>query len=78
MNPMGSMLVLVVVLVLIAVPILAIIAFVRTLSVQRSVNQIPQLTSRVFDLEQRVKSVDRKVGALAVNGGEASCLPVRE
>jgi uncharacterized membrane protein len=70
MNPMGSMLVIVVVLVLIAVPIIAIIAFVRTLSVQKSVNQIPQLTSRVYDLEQRVKSVDRKVGALAVNGGE--------
>jgi uncharacterized membrane protein len=65
---MESMLILVVVVVLIAVPIMAIVAFVRTLSVQRSVNQIPQLTSRIYDLEQRVKSVDRKVGALAVNG----------
>ena len=62
------MLILVVVVVLIAVPIMAIVAFVRTLTVQRSVNQIPQLTSRIYDLEQRVKSVDRKVGALAVNG----------
>ncbi len=62
------MLILVVVVVLIAVPIMAIVAFVRTLTVQRSVNQIPQLTSRIYDLEQRVKSVDRKVGALALNG----------
>jgi len=70
MDPLGPLLVVLVVLVLVAVPIIAILAFVRTLSVQRSVSQIPQLTSRVYDLEQRVKSVERKVGALAVNGGE--------
>ena len=70
MDPIAPLLIVLVVLVLIVVPIIAIIAFVRTLSVQRSVNQIPQLTSRVYDLEQRVKSVDRKVGALAVNGAE--------
>jgi uncharacterized membrane protein len=67
---MGPLLVLLAILVLVGVPIIAIIAFVRTLSVQKSVNQIPQLTSRVYDLEQRVKSVDRKVGALAVNGAQ--------
>ncbi len=70
MDPMAPLLILLVILVLIVVPIIAIIAFVRTLSVQKSVNQIPQLTSRVYDLEQRVKSVDRKVGALAANGAE--------
>lgn len=70
MDPIAPLLIVLVVLVLIGVPIIAIIAFVRTLSVQKSVNQIPQLTSRVFDLEQRVKSVDRKVGALAANGAE--------
>jgi uncharacterized membrane protein len=70
MDPIAPLLIVLIVLVLIGVPVIAIIAFVRTLSVQRSVNQIPQLTSRVFDLEQRVKSVDRKVGALAVNGAE--------
>lgn len=68
MNPLGPMLVLVVVVLLIAVPIMAILAFVRVMSVQRSVGQIPQLTARIYDLEQRVKSVDRKVGALATNG----------
>jgi uncharacterized membrane protein len=76
MNPMESMLILAVVVVLIAVPIMAIVAFVRTLSVQKSVSQIPQLTSRVYDLEQRIKSVDRKVGTLAVNGvGDAPSGP---
>ncbi len=43
---------------LVVVPILAILAFSRTFSLQKSVNQIPQLIARIYDLEQQLKSIE--------------------
>jgi uncharacterized membrane protein len=69
MEPIGSFLALVLVFLLVAVPIIAIVAFVRASNMQKSVGQIPQLVGRVYDLEQRLSSLDRRFAALSAAGG---------
>lgn len=46
--------------VLIAVPVLAIVAFVRAGAAQKAAEQIPRLTSRIWELERQVKAIDQK------------------
>jgi uncharacterized membrane protein len=72
MEPIGSFLAIVLVFLLVAVPIIAILAFIRATSLQKLVGQIPQLTGRIYDLEQRLKSVDQRLGVLSwIGAGEA-------
>src|SRR5579864_9197768 len=60
-----QLLILLLVSVLIVVPILAMVAFVRTSSLQKYINQIPQLTARIYELEQRLRALDHRIGAPA-------------
>src|SRR5579864_382052 len=72
MEPIGSFLAIVLVFLLVAVPIIAILAFIRATSLQKLVGQIPQLMGRIYDLEQRLKSVDQRLGVLSwIGAGEA-------
>jgi uncharacterized membrane protein len=68
MEPIGSFLALVLVFLLVAVPIIAIVAFVRASKVEKSVGQIPHLIGRVYDLEQRLSSLDGRFAALRAVG----------
>jgi len=63
--------ILVVVLVLVG-PILAIAAFVRVSSLRNLVDQIPKLTSRIYDLERKFAAVEKQ---LREQGGAANAKP---
>ena len=52
---------------LIAVPVLAIVAFVRAGSAQRAADQIPKLTSRIWELERQLRALGQSVAALGSN-----------
>ena len=56
---------------LIALPVLAIVAFVRAGAAQKTAEQIPRLTSRIWELERQVKAMDQKLGALAAGNVRA-------
>lgn len=60
------------ILVLIAVPVLAIVAFVRAGGAQRAADQIPRLTSRIWELERQVKAVDQRLVALAARDAQGA------
>src|SRR5215469_1752694 len=46
---------------LVAIPILSIIAFIRVSALQKAAREIPQLISRIYELEQRVKALDARL-----------------
>jgi uncharacterized membrane protein len=56
-----GLLILLVLLVLIGGPILAIVAFVRAGNLQKTAEQLPRLTARIYDLEQRLEALDRRL-----------------
>ena len=60
-----GLLILLVLLVLIGGPILAIVAFVRVGNLQKAAEQVPRLTARIYDLEQRLEALDRKLRSQA-------------
>lgn len=49
----------------VAVPILAIVAFVRSGRAGQGQGEIPHLIGRVYDLEQRLSAIERRIAALA-------------
>jgi uncharacterized membrane protein len=53
------------VVVVIATPILAIVALVRTSKVQDALAQVPRLISRIYDLEQRLDALQQKLRSLS-------------
>jgi len=61
MDSAASLLGMLLVLVLIGIPIIAIVALVRVSSLRREVAQIPRLIQRIYDLERRLESLDRKL-----------------
>jgi uncharacterized membrane protein len=52
---------------LVAVPILAIVAFVRSGRAQQAQGEVPHLISRVYDLEQRLNAIEKRIASLAFN-----------
>jgi uncharacterized membrane protein len=58
-----QLLALLAIFVAIAVPIVAIVAFVRAGAAQKTAEQIPRLTSRIWELERQIKTVDQKLSA---------------
>lgn len=62
---------LLVVIVLLVGPILAIVAFVRVNRLHGLVDQVPKLTSRIFDLERKISALEKALQA----GGAASAKP---
>ena len=56
-----GLLILLVLVVLIGGPILAIVAFVRVGNLQKAAEQLPRLTARIYDLEQRLEALDRRL-----------------
>ena len=54
------------VLLLFGFPLIAVIALVRVSGLRKSVQEIPQLIGRIYELEQRLQSLDRR---LAASGG---------
>jgi uncharacterized membrane protein len=70
MESLGLFFALLLVFLLVAVPIVALMALVRASSLEKSVHQIPQLIGRIYELEQRFKALDRRVSALIPGGRE--------
>jgi uncharacterized membrane protein len=58
MEPGLTLLVIVLVVLFLAAPILAIVAIVRSSSLRNTVEQIPKLISRVYDLERKLDALD--------------------
>ncbi|HUJ30477.1 MAG TPA: DUF2339 domain-containing protein [Candidatus Acidoferrum sp.] len=59
----------------VACPILAIAAFVRTSNLRRSLDQIPQLTSRLYDLEKRLSAIQHAAPSPSVGAPVTSPAP---
>jgi uncharacterized membrane protein len=59
------LLILLVLLILIGGPILAIVAFVRVGNLQKAAEQLPRLTARIYDLEQRFEALERRLRSQA-------------
>lgn len=51
----------------VAVPILAMIAFVRSGRGERARGEIPHLISRVYDLEQRLSAIEKRISLLTLS-----------
>jgi uncharacterized membrane protein len=56
----------------IGAPAIAIIALVRANALQKSVDQIPRLIARIYDLEQRLAALDSRSTALTASPGQAA------
>jgi uncharacterized membrane protein len=56
----------------IGAPAIAIIALVRASTLRKTVDQIPRLIARIYDLEQRLAVLDRRLAALPVAAREAT------
>ena len=72
MEPTLQLLGLLLVFFIIAVPVVAIVAFVRAGGAQKAAAQIPKLTARIWELERQVKSMDQKLAALAARDAHGS------
>jgi uncharacterized membrane protein len=76
MEPFAPILVLLIIVLLLVGPILAIVAFARVSSLQKSIGQIPQILSRIYALEERLKAIDRRLASFgAVSIFEAPAEP---
>lgn len=67
-----TLLVIVLVFVVIGVPVMAIVALVRVSTLRNSVGQIPQLISRIYDLEHRLQTLERRIEALRAPSEKAT------
>lgn len=68
-----SLLVVLLLLLVIGIPIMAIVALVRVSSLRNSLgSQIPQLVGRIYDLEQRLQTLERRIGALGAPADRAT------
>src|SRR6202008_2194583 len=62
---------LIVVLIVVGGPILAILAFPRVRHLEQTSAQIPQLTSRIYSLEQRLARIESTLATLSVADTES-------
>ncbi len=46
-------------------PILAIVALLRVADLRKSVSQAPRLIARIYDLEQRLDAIERRLASLS-------------
>jgi uncharacterized membrane protein len=67
MDSAVPLLVLIAVFLFLAVPVLAIAAFVRSGRAQQSQPEIPHLISRVYSLEQRLNALEKRIASLAAS-----------
>lgn len=61
-------LVLLAIFVLVFIPILSIIAFIRVTALKKAASEIPQLISRIYELEKRVEALDARLAHFGLPG----------
>ncbi len=64
MEPIVPLAILIVLFVAVVVPILAIVAFVRVRRLEETSGQTPQLTGRIYSLEQRLAQIEKALAAI--------------
>ena len=67
-----ALLLMLVVGLLLVAPILAIVALVRTSGLRKTLDQVPKILSRVYDLEQRLDAIQQKLRSLSAGGAPAA------
>jgi uncharacterized membrane protein len=68
MEPIVPLAILIVLFVAVVVPILAIVAFVRVRHLEETSGQTPQLTSRIYSLEQRLAQLEKTLASILTVG----------
>ena len=71
MESEAILLVMLVIGLLLAAPIMAIVALVRVSDLRKSLNQTPKLIARIYDLEQRLDAFERKLRSLSAGATAA-------
>ena len=64
MESIGPLIALIVILIGVVVPILAIAAFVRVRHLEETLGQTPQLTGRIYTLEQRLAQIEKTLATI--------------
>ena len=71
-DPAAPLIVLIAILYTVGIPIIAILAYIRSARLERAMGGTPKLIGRIYDAEQRLNAVEKRVAALALNMSNGS------
>jgi uncharacterized membrane protein len=72
MDPSVPLIMLIAVFLTVGVPILAILAYIRLARLERAIGKTPQLTGRIYGVEQRLNAMEKRVASLAPNASQGT------